>query len=1023
MCDLEINQENLKRIKDDSGQRGSAIVIAVFVLVLLGAFVALALTRTATEAAAVGNEASEARTFYAAQGSLEMMTRNFNKVFETKLSPTDSDFNPLRSAGVPGFTAADYTFSQEADKIGDRVFTPIDSGPFAGLYATQDNWQLRTTATDARSGIQVQLTRNILNNRIPIFQFGIFYNDNMELHPGARFDFGGRVHSNGSLFLMTNAGIYFDSRVSAVGEVITDTARNGASASSKWGDKVYIKNGGSYVQLKNDMGSVLASPKNGAPVFQDLSVKNKKLYDPDMPALYENSQWLTVNAPKFGGNLLSRQKSLDLPLRLNSARNVIGDPYIELIKRGKNIGDLFNNGGTPTSPDIKPVTAADADSDVTVSERYYNKTGIRVTLANSKAKLPGCASGAGTAAITGFCGVRLDGASVKPSGSAPWGSADTDGSHGYQPIKMADGYQATRLNGERFRTSAGEVWIKIELISKNATTNKIIAQDVTEDILSLGVTEAAPCISGKFQILSPLNYCSSNIDSRSIIKLQRFVMQGANFVGADATSKAYMTNFTGWSSDYASQNVVFADECTSVTYSSCTAKNRTTTEEAAHKKKAIVDDSTKFRRIVPFPIEMFDAREGVYNTDINLGTTYPNGTVPWAGVMSIIDIDVANFKKFLEGNFNNYMPASGTQYSDAAGHALRSSMTDTSKMDVPQDNGWVVYVSDRRGDYDFDGEYDMEDVYGNNDGILQTGEDVNGNNSLDVNYTSDITKLEVAKFSADGLFALPDLSTPYTPKQVKSSYVAPGYAASVDHPYYRRGVRLINGEILPGKYDWQNSDNTKGFTVATENGIYVQGNYNARGISSVGTPTKAEEYLPQGKVVIGGVTTIAGTSDGQNHVPASIAADAITILSNYDPSSKNGWNDAQSFLKPFDTNQRKATETTVRFAILAGDAKSSLEISGNPNQGASEPRLGGGVHNFKRFLEAWGGVRMNYCGSLINLYNSHNNNGTYKVTSVVYGAPTRNWVFDTSFLDPTRLPPGTPYFQYIQTTGFRRTNS
>src|ERR1700710_2787393 len=68
------------------GERGSALVIALFVLALLSVFVAVAMSRSAAEAAATGNESAEARTFYAAQGSLESMTRNFNKVFEVKLN-------------------------------------------------------------------------------------------------------------------------------------------------------------------------------------------------------------------------------------------------------------------------------------------------------------------------------------------------------------------------------------------------------------------------------------------------------------------------------------------------------------------------------------------------------------------------------------------------------------------------------------------------------------------------------------------------------------------------------------------------------------------------------------------------------------------------------------------------------------------------------------------------------------------------------------------------------------------------
>jgi hypothetical protein len=84
--------------------------------------------------------------------------------------------------------------------------------------------------------------------------------------------------------------------------------------------------------------------------------------------------------------------------------------------------------------------------------------------------------------------------------------------------------------------------------------------------------------------------------------------------------------------------------------------------------------------------------------------------------------------------------------------------------------------------------------------------------------------------------------------------------------------------------------------------------------------------------------------------------------------------------------------------------------------------MNGGIHNFKRFLEDWDGVPLHYTGSLINLFNSQNNNGTFKCCRRVYWPPNRDWSFDTSFLDPNRLPPGTPFIHNIQLTGFQRLN-
>jgi hypothetical protein len=78
------------------------------------------------------------------------------------------------------------------------------------------------------------------------------------------------------------------------------------------------------------------------------------------------------------------------------------------------------------------------------------------------------------------------------------------------------------------------------------------------------------------------------------------------------------------------------------------------------------------------------------------------------------------------------------------------------------------------------------------------------------------------------------------------------------------------------------------------------------------------------------------------------------------------------------------------------------------------------VVNFPRLLENWGST-LSYCGSLINLFNSHQYNGGHKNGSDTYSPPTRNWVFDASFLDASRLPTGTPFFQFVQMTGFRQT--
>jgi len=79
------------------------------------------------------------------------------------------------------------------------------------------------------------------------------------------------------------------------------------------------------------------------------------------------------------------------------------------------------------------------------------------------------------------------------------------------------------------------------------------------------------------------------------------------------------------------------------------------------------------------------------------------------------------------------------------------------------------------------------------------------------------------------------------------------------------------------------------------------------------------------------------------------------------------------------------------------------------------------VHNFLRFIENWNGT-LSYEGSIVDLFYSRQANGTYKCGGVnaVYQPPNRGYLFDTNFLTPALLPPRTPLFRDVNTTGWTR---
>ena len=77
----------------------------------------------------------------------------------------------------------------------------------------------------------------------------------------------------------------------------------------------------------------------------------------------------------------------------------------------------------------------------------------------------------------------------------------------------------------------------------------------------------------------------------------------------------------------------------------------------------------------------------------------------------------------------------------------------------------------------------------------------------------------------------------------------------------------------------------------------------------------------------------------------------------------------------------------------------------------------GGIENFPRFLEDWWGITLTYRGSLVSFHESVYADGTWNGS--YYGAPTRDWGFDTNFEDWTKLPPGTPNVGFVTQLSFR----
>ncbi len=449
-----------------------------------------------------------------------------------------------------------------------------------------------------------------------------------------------------------------------------------------------------------------------------------------------------------------------------------------------------------------------------------------------------------------------------------------------------------------------------------------------------------------------------------------------------------------------------------------------------------------------YPINMYDSREGEVRDTSGPTTSSLNG------IMNLVEIDVGNLQQWFAGNI-----ATSGVYVYNGPDALNNS-------------GYILYSSDRRmncmdGQYELDGtcssdtwssttglptagetaQFGNEDIINspNTNGApnnsLDTGEDVNGNGVLDTYgvYAHPIaapsTTVSPSGTNQSGTWShiIQSLSNSSTthPAFVRITGTQ-GQKNSV--VIFRRALRLVNGTLgnlpplsaaHPSTGSACSGGTAGGFTVVSENPVYVVGDYNA--------------------------SVANGFNDAFPlcHVPSSVMGDAVTLLSNYwQPgvqlacssgagcvSSQYVSGDASSFASPtwsgatsgqqgcnLSPQQRCAANTYYRMAVMAGKTIPFPAYNGTTallSWGVQDTGTDGGVHNFLRYIEDWStGQTLNYMGSLASFYYSQQATGIYKCCNTVYGAPTRNYAFDTDFQNINKLPPGVPRFTDVNALSY-----
>jgi type IV pilus assembly PilX-like protein len=993
--------------------KGIALVTTLLVLLLMSTMIVGLSWLLMGDQKLAGNSSDRQLAFYGAESGLEVLTAGLENTFDSNYAPTAAAINGIVSAApvnlVPGVqylsigsstngSGYSITFPTDANGNPQSSYHTIATGQNAGLVGLTTPYTLSAIA-HTTNGSEVKLVRQVQTVSIPVFQFGYFSDSDLDFFAGPNFNFGGRAHTNGNLWLSEGNGntLTMSNKVTAVGEVITSNLENGWPTSSNY----------------NGVVNITTNP--GSSSYADITAQT-----PYQSAL-GTTNWVG-NVGAFDSTFTS----------------MAGSVYNNIAVGPENTGVTALNmaiatpaiGGQPIDIIRRPVQGENTSNPAKLAERYYAQTSLRILLSDygasggctdsdisstSSSALPSLATNGSnpatpidlaTLAWTSTGPPAGNGNTTQPY-SAPPSWIQSTGNAGVSIFPMP----TSNAQGGANYTATDGYWVKrwypiitgCIKIDAQSKTSPGTWTDVTAEILKLGwtgrnINPQVGYYGVSFPPASPWLEPSLSAEAAGVTAWSTIKQIAAS--GPTANSGVLQVGCTDPSPNAVIRLSRIRDNPSNAAGGSSTASNNycgnnpssNAWSNGANQTAKQCSGSSNVLRDCPttlgtdyWPMALFDTREGVFRD-----AAPSTGQLTLAGTMYYVELDVANLEKWFAGTTGS----SGTSANNTTGYSVYFSDRRGEKQD-PNPPASVGTTSMLTGGYGYDDFVNPSSGSGCPSGVLDQGEDVESDYVSGVSQNGGTTPRTYGKTPAYDNAGSASVSTianitiaagPLGDNPSCSGNLATPLAVADqaqdlrENPalIFRRALKLVDGSTISTGTTCNGV--ACGLSVIAENPVYIQGDYNNPGLN----------------------TGFTGTG-----VAASVIADAISLLS-------DGWNDANSFAFPYNPNNRWATDTTYRLAVIGGKEVAFKQPSvGSPPQDFGTD---GGAHNFLRYLEAWSSLY--YQGSIVSMYYNHQAVGTFKCCTTVYYAPTRVFNFDSNFLTPSLLPPLTPMLRAINTLTF-----
>ena len=263
-----------KRVRHDAG---IALITTILLLLLMSSLLVGFTVLLYTDIQLSGASNDQVRAFYGAEAGMEKMTANLGNLFSQNYSPSFGQINAISSAPpvlqgiqfLKGDGSSGYSIQPQAlDGNGNPApnISTIKSGAYQGMTAMATEYTLLVNARTT-DGKEVTLRRTTQTVGIPMFQFGVFCDMDCAFFAGPNFNFGGRMHTNGNLWLASGSTLTMSDKVDAFKDVIRTNLSNGFPTATNYTGTVNITTSpgsGNFRALGMSEGSLVGTIGSGA---------------------------------------------------------------------------------------------------------------------------------------------------------------------------------------------------------------------------------------------------------------------------------------------------------------------------------------------------------------------------------------------------------------------------------------------------------------------------------------------------------------------------------------------------------------------------------------------------------------------------------------------------------------------------------------------------------------------------------------------------------------------------------------